>query len=317
MGDFLIIYIKNSNEIDDVLDEKQRKYNINIKKIIFKIKQISCKINIYECQYGKILTLPYIRKIKKNKKNKILKKIYNIIKLYENNNQVKIVLSNELSENEKVMNFLKEKKLQLLNGRNIFKMLAYETIEYIVKLKNIDIEKQDVSILLNNLNNNYYEVIMKIAKKVKSIKIVTNNINQFKKLESDLYKVGINIIITNNKRKSIEKSNLILNFDFDEETLNQYRLYRKAIVINYNEKNEIISKGFCGINANFIKIKSNNSFCEKSKADFNYTILYESTIIEIEEIAKIQEQIKEDVPEICGFFGKNGIINEKEIIELK
>ena len=43
---------------------------------------------------------------------------------------------------------------------------------------------------------------------------------KFKKLENDLYEQnGVPIIISNNKKKSLSKSELIINFDFIEEDI--------------------------------------------------------------------------------------------------
>ena len=54
--------------------------------------------------------------------------------------------------------------------------------------------------------------IVFIAEHVKRLNIVTNNLNKFKKIEDYLYnELGITINISNNKKQSLLKSNLIFN----------------------------------------------------------------------------------------------------------
>ena len=54
---------------------------------------------------------------------------------------------------------------------------------------------------------------------------LTNHIEKFKTLERKvLEEYGIMITINNNKKKSLAKSNIILNMDFPNELINKYRL---------------------------------------------------------------------------------------------
>ena len=85
---------------------------------------------------------------------------------------------------------------------------------------------------------------------------MTNNINYFKPLKEKLWdEDGIIITLTNNKKKALSKSNIILNVDFSEEVINRYIIFDEAILINLEEEIKIRKKRFCGKIINDYKIK--------------------------------------------------------------
>lgn len=56
--------------------------------------------------------------------------------------------------------------------------------------------------------------IIEIAKKVKTLKIITNDINKFMNLEEELYiEYGIAVQITNNKKRAAENADIVINYD--------------------------------------------------------------------------------------------------------
>ena len=50
---------------------------------------------------------------------------------------------------------------------------------------------------------------------------------------------GIIITITNNKKKSLMKSQIIINVDFPKELIDRYRINEYATIINIKEKLKI------------------------------------------------------------------------------
>ena len=77
------------------------------------------------------------------------------------------------------------------------------------------------------------EYIKQISSEYKVINIVTNNVKEFKKIEEIIFKTeDVMINITNNKKKGLMRSQIILNVDFKTELLNQYNIPEKAILIN-------------------------------------------------------------------------------------
>ena len=166
--------------------------------------------------------------------------------------------------------------------------------------------------LINDFNKINTEIIIEIAKNIKTLNIVTNHIDRCKKIEEYLYnEFGIMISISNNKRKSLLNSEIILNIDFPEELINKYRIYEKSIIINISEKIKLISKRFNGININYYKI----NIPEKYKIyNFKDEIIYESIIFKIYKLEDIMKKIKKDKIKIKKLIGNNGVISEKEIV---
>ena len=116
--------------------------------------------------------------------------------------------------------------------------------------------------------------------------------------------------ISNNKKVSLSKAEVIINIDFPEEILNKYRIYDKAIILNILEKISIKSKRFNGINTSYYKI----DMPEEYKLDeFEDEIVYESLIYNYKHLDDILNIIIKDKIEIAGLIGNNGIIQEKII----
>lgn len=116
-----------------------------------------------------------------------------------------------------------------------------------------------------------------------------------------LEEYGIMIIISNNKRRSLIKSDIILNFDFPEEQINKYVVADKAIIVNFEDKIEIHKKRFCGTIINDYEIEFNlnkiNEFIkfDKSKSEKYYLReLYEGNINKRQSISGLKRTLKDD-----------------------
>ena len=147
---------------------------------------------------------------------------------------------------------------------------------------------------------------------------MTNNIKKFNSLEEKLYNQhGILIAISNNRNKALRRANFIINLDFNNEELKNYKINRNSIIINStNEKIEILY--FQGIIVNNIKIvmEEKEKYKELYK-DFNKIDIYNTFELSntkyIENIKKIeQSKIK-----IEHLLGNNGIIDVKELLNIQ
>lgn len=164
--------------------------------------------------------------------------------------------------------------------------------------------------LINDFTQLNTEIIIHIAKSIKRLNIVTNHINKCKKIEEYLYsEFGIILNVSNNKRRSLLKSELIINFDFPEELINKYRIYDKAVVINTNDKIHIESKRFNGININYYKILIPDEY---KLSGFSNEVIYESLIYTKNNYKDTSDKILTDKITINKLIGNNGIVTEKE-----
>ena len=255
------------------------------------------------------ITLPITNKdkISKYRSKAMAKKVFK--NLYDNYIE-NIILSEYLSQNEIFKNKLYEENMNILNGKYLFKALSSNVLEYICKQKKIKIEEVGtISILVNDLDEISYQSIILIAGKVRSLNIVTNNIDKFHKIDDYLYnELGIITNIVNNKQKSLSKSEIIINYDFPNELINKYNINNRAIIINVPNNIRIQSKKFDGICIKNFRLKVPKEYNIKG---FNNEIIYESVIYK-KSLENIYKQILKDKVKIRKLVGNNGYISNIE-----
>ena len=151
--------------------------------------------------------------------------------------------------------------------------------------------------MINDLTDIEFENIKTLARKYKNINIVTNHMEKFKNLEKQLQEdEGIIITITNNRKKSLMKSKIILNIDFPQELINKYNVQDEAIIVNIKRKTKINKKRFNGLIINDYEIdfrddKKNNKALNNK---FYLKDLYESELYKKQRISEIKKKIKID-----------------------
>lgn len=213
-----IVYIEKARSMEEVLSKWQKKLPLSMKRRIIKNKiyfqkqgeNVECKVFFYDGIKDKVLE--HI--------GETLKKTI-VVNEYKN-----VVISNELKKNAIIMDKLQD--LNILNGRWLFNYLIYDVVNYILLKINKEIENTEISILVNKTTDSNIQNILNIAQNAKILNIVTENIAVFKQIEEKLYEEqGIMIRVTNNKKRSLLKSDVIINFDFSEEELTKYYLPSK------------------------------------------------------------------------------------------
>ena len=112
---------------------------------------------------------------------------------------------------------------------------------------------------------------------MKNLNVISKNYKKFNYLEDELFnKKGIAIQLTNNRKKSLLKSQIVINQDFDENELKRCNLNKDCYIINVNYK---IYNDFKNINACDISI--NKKLNEEIKKHVKETIIYESILYEM------------------------------------
>lgn len=290
------IYIKeleNKEEINFI-----NKVPKCLKKIFFEIIKKTnhiVKKNIEENK--KIYLIPNI-----NKKT-ICKRLLHLIEKEETKTQkVQIILSNNL---KKYKDYFSNYKI--VNKKELMINLIEKILREI--LQNEHLETQDIYILTNKYTNREIRLIRQLIDKVKSINIITKEIENYKKLEDIMQEEGNIITVSNNKKKSLKRANIIINLDFKNEDINNYNIQRNAIIINIsgNEVNKL--RGFEGIIIRNIKIElseKENLFIKK-----NYLI---ESFDEIEIYQSFVNIVKSRNINILELHGNNGKIDKKELL---
>ena len=240
------------------------------------------------------------------KKAKILSK--KTLKILEKSNSKKVVISKRIQDFKEYVNLLNQNGLEIIDGKWLFIILAPEILEYILNKENMKKEETNMYILINDLNEIAMQTIKRLANEYKSINIITNHIEKFKKVEELLIKeLGIAITIMNNKKKSISKAKIILNFDFPKELINKYNIYEKAIIVNLNGIMKIEKKRFNGLIINDYEIEIKNP-TEYHLEDEKYKFkeLYEACFYKSQPYDNIANRIKKDKINIKELYLMNG-----------
>ena len=279
-----IIYLKELSYYDEILKGDNIKI-VKYIKIIF--KKLIGAVTIKE---NGVATLPY-KSLKRFRKIKI----YFIKKVLEKLD-VQVVLSKYLEETE-LKKELVNIKINVVQQYKLTNYLYYNIIEYICKIKKEDMVKQEVTVLVKRCTSLIQEQIIDLLNSTKRVKIVTPNIKEFEKLEIKAEQItGMPCQITNNKKKSLSKANIIINIDFDEKMINTYNINQNAIIINVNTKS---------------KINYENHFKDIEYKKFDLKSLYASTIFN-KNFGQIKEQVNKDKLKVVNLIGTKGIINIKE-----
>ena len=262
--------------------------------------------NLIELVDDKII-LPVCDKEKIDDK-KVIILVKKVKKILEKTNCRTIILSKYLKKQENFVDLINMYKINVIDGRWLFLVLLDKILDYIVVKRKLEKKQINVSIMVKQNTCDYViENIKKISKIYKSINIVTPNIEKFKKLEEEIFEEnGVIITISNNKRKSLKRADIIINIDFSEEELNKYNIPDEAIIVNIDGNIEINKKRFNGLNINDYEIsfeKFDEFDYEKDKLYWKKD-LYEASIYKKQPYQYIERKINKDKVKIVELIGK-------------
>ena len=216
----------------------------NIVKLIFNRVKIS---------NNKIILNIDLKKAKLKSKIKTAKKVKAIL---DSKKTKQLCIAKKIKEDEQFIDLLYSNNIKICTPKWIFKQY---TDHIICKLmESIKKEETELSFCVNEVDSQIEKYIYKYAKEFKRINIITNHIGKFKKIEEKIYNdEGILINITNNRKKSLSKAKLIINVDFPKELLNEFIIYDKSVIINWDEPLKIRKKRFEGKIIEEIKLYKN------------------------------------------------------------
>ena len=205
-----------------------------------------------------------------------------------------------------------------VEGYWIFSYLILDILKYIFNLTKTSIKEQNIDMLINDISEISYYILNRIASKAKRVKIVTNKLNLFQKIEKEMYdKEGIAIELSNNMKKSLSKASYIINADFDNKLFNKYKVNKNAVIVNVYKKIKIESLIFNGINILDCYIDFDDRIKDEFKKigiynDFSPNIIYESYLYKKDKVENIVKQIINNKVKILYLIGNKGKINELE-----
>ncbi len=251
---------------------------------------------LYKLRY--FFNLPYKdRYIKENYyiPNTTDKSKKRLLKLLNINNIDYILTENNLDINYKT-----------LDGTHIVKYMLPELVKYCFTLIHPKVE--EIFVCTNVFNNENVTIIKDLTYCVKVVNIVSNN-NRYLSLEKELENKGIYITVNNNKRKSLKKSNIVINLDFND--LKNYSINRSMIIIDVSNRLKI-DKGFDGIYVKGIKLGTDKVMRVFSEYEnFKKSELIEAEILKIEKYNDIRKYIEMNKFEIKQVIGERLIALEE------
>ena len=230
-------------------------------------------------------------------------------------------IEKEKTKTQKVQAILEDKikkykdelyNIRIVDGKDAMPEQIENVLSY--ALGNNPIELQDIYILTNSYDESSISIIKKLAVKVKTINIITKNIEKYRTLEAILEEKGIILNIANNKKKSLKKAKIIINLNLSKDEINTYQLFRNSIVINLSKEKLVNLKGFEGIIIDNIDINLEENeikdILEKNNIINNFkNVEIYKTLTETE---KRNAKIK-----VNKLYGNNGELNQKEVINMQ
>ena len=241
-------------------------------------------------------------------KGKNTRKLVKRLLLNETNN---VVIDKELITCEKLINLLKSNDIKIFDGKWLEKYLILDILEYIINKKQIIKAETEIAITANEITDLLIEMIKILSKQYKKLTIVTNHIEKLRKIEKEIKeKEGILIILSNNKNKSLLKSPIIINMDFNQELINQYRIYEEAIIINAEENIRIDAIRFNGIVINDyeIEIGRKEFIWREGIEKYRQRDLIEAELYVRDTYKNIRKKIQKNNIKIKELYGINGIV---------
>ncbi len=273
-----------------------------------KPSRLQYMFNIVQNVENKIIIPSDLNVDKVDKKIKIAEKVVKILKKSQVQN---VVISKILHESEEFKNILFQNDINIFDGRWLFTYLLNDIIKYLEKENNIKEEDTEIAIMTNFVTDVIIQNILDLSKKFKRLNIITNHIEYFRRIEEDLYNnLGIMITISNNKKKSLLKSNIILNMDFPQELIQKFNINENAIIINFDDDIKITKKRFNGINIINYELENNLNMKElgiNNIEKFYIRDIYEAMLYKkssYKNIIKAIDDLHINIKELIGNHGK-------------
>ena len=317
----LVIFMLNRNNCKiGYIRYNDRKYERFKDKIANIFRRIFIKVIIENIDNGIIILIPKYKFIKSTNKF-VRKRIINQIKKYiKYENMQYIILDKDLSFIEENLRFIKEEfnKINILNGKYLMKNIISKLLEYIYNVNNKNIKLENIYIFVNEYTKNNIGIIEMLARKCKTVNIVTENLKYFRKLEDFLYNEGILITVSNNKKKSANRAKFIINMDFPKEIFENYVINMDSIIINLTDEKIFFENAFRGIIVNNFKVSINDNILEFYRefyGNIDEKIFVESFVID-REFKYVCGVFDSFFGEIVGLIGVRGEIQKCEILQL-
>lgn len=276
-------------------------------------KDILSKISNYLFYRFSVIEVDNDKKCIYINKKYIYNRAYKRINKYLNKQGLDILNRNTLIAKDIQLNNNINDKKYIPKEKYLMKVMLYELLKYIEKIANADYRNE--SIYVSMISEENKDVLLEILDLFKNINIVTTRIGYMRRMEKNILKSKDAIIsISNNKRKALRRARLLINFDFNDDLLNEFSINRNSIIINLSNEKIRLKSNFQGCIIDNIQIDFKNQFeLYINKSRYNIEDLY-SSYIQNYNYNNAIKQAKVDGCKIVKILGNRGFILDKEII---
>ena len=178
----------------------------------------------------------------------------------------------------------------------------------------VSIQKLKVVLLVKEYSLESMDLINNIAKNVKSLIIVTNDADRYRRLAEELFeKYGIILKVFEKEKTNFKYAHIVINIDFLSEELNKIAVNPNSLVICGFAKKYKPKNNFNGIVIKYVDIISGR---EEIPGVDNLAICEVKIYNYLRKIKENDRVFEREGYRINGYFGENGKIMSDEFLKL-
>ena len=248
------------------------------------------------------------------KNNKSKKYALKLVKLLNKNKIENVVLSEKLLSNSIFCGELIRNRKYIVTGRRLYKVLLCRMLKDIAKQMDVSIQKLKIVLLVKEYSLESMDLINNIAKNVKSLIIVTNDADRYRRLAEELFeKYGIILKVFEKEKTNFKYAHIVINIDFLSEELNKIAVNPNSLVICGFAKKYKPKNNFNGIVIKYVDIISGR---EEIPGVDNLAICEVKIYNYLRKIKENDRVFEREGYRINGYFGENGKIMSDEFLKL-
>ena len=303
--------LNTKNRVITYIRQDNRNYETKKSKIFRFFRKCFIKIKMEKIENGYIILIPEYKKYSKYIIKKILQQIKKVI--IENMNNYYVF--------EEKLSFLNKDiidKVKILDGKELMKIYLIKILKFIFNLSNKNMNLENIYICVNKFDKTILQLLQKLTKEFKTVNIITENLSKYKRFEENMYRNGVLVTVSNNKKKSLRNAKYIINFDFPKEKIENYNVFINSIIINLDKSNLYIDKGFSGIIVNNFEVeieKNQSDYVNEFYGKINKKIFIESVYYSSKNSLDTDNEITNQFsPKIVELVGVRGNIQKSEFL---
>lgn len=248
----------------------------------------------------------------KNSKSK--KYAIKLIKLLNKNKIENVVLCERLLSNSVFCSELIKNRKYIVTGRRLYKVLICRILKDISNQMEVSLQKLKVVLLAKEYSSENIDLISNIARSVKSLIVVTNDSDRYRRLAEELFeKYGIILKVFEKDKTNFKYAHMVINVDFLSAELNKIAISPNSLMICGFAKNYAPKNNFNGIVIKYVDIISGR---EEIPGIDNLAICEVKIYSYLRKIKENDRVFERKGYRINGYIGENGKISSEEFLKL-